>query len=423
MHVKSKVTAFLILFITNILLLILGNPILLLISSLALLILIICKSKVSYFSELSFILWFSYLQGIFHKVVGVTGSTLAWAGVTMPFYFNELSIASVSFLLTMLWFVWFTGLISNEKRLYLYNNRITYQTAVLLQITSVILVILVFPSIPTFKMDIALRRTQGLSGLYGFLLIALILASLTIDQSFKHKKMNLIYLFIVVWVFGHAERVEVLGFLSYYAIKTLNYYDFGNVRRTIARAHKRKIFFGGVAVLLLAMWIGMTRMSDISHVNLGLILYNLLVQPTCGDVVYVFNCATDLWKNGNVVHGLTYIDYLLQLIPGSTSAYSPAVVIMKYYTTMGGGLFYTEPMMNFGILGVVFFNIEFCVVMNLILKKSNRYRTFFWIPIVIEVFRTCWYGRSGWILAAFIEVPLLYIIIFSILQKRKNCVQ
>ena len=420
MNVKSKVTAFLIIFITNILLLILGNPILLLISSLALLILIICKSKVSYFSELSFILWFSYLQGILHKVVGVTGSTLAWAGVTMPFYFNELSIASVSFLLTMLWFVWFTGLISNEKRLYLYNNRITYQTAVLLQITSVILVILVFPSIPTFKMDIALRRTQGLSGLYGFLLIALILASLTIDQSFKHKKMNLIYLFIVVWVFGHAERVEVLGFLSYYAIKTLNHYDFENVRRTIARAHKRKIFFGGVAVLLLAMWIGMTRMSDISHVNLGLILYNLVVQPTCGDVVYVFNCATDLWKNGNAVHGLTYIDYLLQLFPGSTSAYSPAVVIMKYYTTMGGGLFYTEPMMNFGILGVVFFNIEFCVVMNFILKKSNRYRTFFWIPIVIEVFRTCWYGRSGWILAAFIEVPLLYIIIYSVLQHRKT---
>lgn len=423
MNVISKVIAFLILFITNILLLILGNPILLLISSLALLILIICKSKVSYFSELSFILWFSYLQGILHKVVGVTGSTLAWAGVTMPFYFNELSIASISFLLTMLWFVWFTGLICNEKRLYLYNNRITYQTAVLLQIISVILVILVFPSIPTFKMDTALRRTQGLSGLYGFLLIALILASLTIDQSFKHKKMNLIYLFIVFWVFGHAERVEVLGFLSYYAIKTLNYYDFGNVRRAIARRRKSTIFFGGIVVIILAAWIGMTRMSGITHVSLGLILYNLLVQPTCGDIVYVFNCATDLWKNGNAVHGLTYIDYLLQLIPGSPDTYSSAVTIMKYYTTMGGGLFYTEPMMNFGIIGVILFNIEFCAIMLFILKKVNRYRTFFWIPIVIEVFRTCWYGRAGWILAGFIEVPLLYIIIFSILQKRKKGVQ
>ena len=98
-------------------------------------------------------------------------------------------------------------------------------TSLILLIIALILVILVFPSFPQFVLDVETRRTQGISGMYGFLLLSLCMASLTIDMSFQYKFFHLGYVFIIFWVLGHAERVEILGFLIYYMIKIINYIE------------------------------------------------------------------------------------------------------------------------------------------------------------------------------------------------------
>lgn len=434
---ENKVKIYILLLILGILACVINLPWILMGVCTLIFLLIFFHAKYSFFSVLSFIMLFSYMQVVIYKSLGICAGMLSQVGRTVPFYFREMSIATISFFLTALFFVWFTNIVVNEKRIYLKGPNLNLFTAIVFLTVAIILVLLVFPSFPTFKMETSIRRTQGISGTYGFVLLSLAMCALTIDTSFKHKFFAAGYLFIAFWIFGHAERVEVLGFLIYYFLKLLNHYDewvrrdrllqIANNKSICAEGkiakkgrrygHKKAILFmvaGGV--LLLCVWIGLTRNKDV-EVSFTLLLNKLFLQGTCGDVLYIFDCAIDMWKNGNLMHGYTYIDYLLQLIPGATIEYSAGSVIRNNYFTMGGAFFFVEPMMNFGMIGTIISNIVFFSVMSLITKKTTTLKAYMWIPIVIEIFRIMWYGRSGWILAFFIEMPLLYLGVKYTLNK------
>lgn len=416
---KNDLITFSILLILSLTTIVILDPIYDFIISTIILIVLVSRAKFSLFSELSIILWYSYLQGVLRKTVGITGNTLAWAGVRMPFYFDELTVATMSYLIIGLAFVLFTDLVEKEKKLYLKNVGISFQLAFALSVVGAVLILLVFPSIPTFKVAATgTRRTQGLSSLYGLVLASCLLCGLSIDQSFKHKSIWVIYAFNIFWCFGHAERVEQLGFLSYFVLKFINHYDYMSAITKMKKIKNRKWLIIGIVVVVLAvaMWLGITRDSDSSHVDLATMFFNFLQQGTCGDVVYVFNCATDLWKSGHAVHGLSYLDYLTRLIPGAASPYSAEHLIASKYEVMGGILFFGEPMMNFGIVGVIIMNVEFWVVMKILVNKGTRFRAYIWIPIVIEIFRTAWYGRGAWLMASVIEAPLLYFVINYVIR-------
>lgn len=381
-------------------------------------ILIGLKAKISFFTGISFILLFSYLQGIIHKVTGgISRSTLAWAGIKMPFYFDDLTIATFSFLLTAYWFISFTHILDKERKIYNANWKISKVTGVVFTLAALLLVLLVFPSLPTLTFAEG-SRARNESVPYGLVLLALILLGISFDTLKHNKWLIAIHLFIIVWIFGHGERVEILGLLLYYSLKYLRKTDFSFIK---SKTKRKRIFIVSVAVtfiVLFGIYIGLKR-SKIADISLQMILYDLVVQPTCGDVVYCFNCAADLWHSGEGLHGYTYLDYIVQLIPNSTNKFSPAVILLNKYNTMGGALFYSESMMNFGIIGVIVFNIEFFITMNILLKKSTTIHSWIWIAIVVEVFRTCWYGRSGWILAGFVEIPILYFFTKHLLERIK----
>lgn len=434
---ENKVKVYILLLILGILTCVINSPWVLMAFCTLIFILIFLRAKYSFYSVLSFIMLFSYMQVVIYKSLGICAGMLSQVGRTVPFYFREMSIATISFFLTALFFVWFTNIVVNEKRIYLKGPNLNLFTAIVFLTVAIILVLLVFPSFPTFKMETSIRRTQGISGTYGFVLLSLILCALTIDTSFKHKFFTAGYLFIAFWIFGHAERVEVLGFLIYYVLKLLNHYDEKARKDRLLRIEKSKflrnedsigktgrryghkkamLFMAAAGVLLLCVWIGLTRNKDV-EVSFTLLLNKLFLQGTCGDVLYIFDCAIDMWKNGNLTHGYTYIDYLLQLIPGATIEYAASSVIKNYYFTMGGAFFFVEPMMNFGMIGTIISNVAFFSLMSLITRKTTTLKVYMWTPIVIEIFRTMWYGRSGWILAFFIEMPLLYLGVKYTLNK------
>lgn len=377
---------------------------------------ILRRAKYSFFSIFAFIMLFSYMQVLIYKETGITSGMLIRVGRSIPFYFDEMSVMFVSFFLSELYFVWFTKIIEKEMCLYRIGHELSAHSAYFLMAIAVLLVILLFPSMPTFKMDIAIRRTQGISGIYGFMLLSLCLAALTIDTSYKHKPLVLGYIFIVFWVFGHAERIEALGFLVYYFIKILNRYSIHDKKNITAGIKKIAIFAIAGGIGMIGTWIGLTRLSN-NQVTLLDILNKLMIQGTCSDVLYVLDCAIDMWKHNNLLHGYTYLDYILQLIPMATQKYQVGYVIHDYYFTIGGAFFFTEPMMNFGMVGTLISNIEFFAVMRLLLDRTSKLKTFVWIPIVIEIFRTTWYGRSGWILSSFVEMPLLYLGVRYVLER------
>ena len=385
-----------------------NSPVFLMAFAVVIFILIFLKAKYSFFTALAFIMLFSYMQVIIYRITGECSGMLTLVGKQMPFYFTEMSIAFIYFFLTELFFIWFTDMAENEKKIYGMGTGLNLFLAVIFLAVAMILIVLVFPSFPTFRLSINIRRTQGISGTYGFVLLALELAALTIDVSFRHKIFHIGYIFIVFWTLGHGERVEALGFFVYYMIKIMNHIDLKTIWDKAAK-FKRGMMIGiAVGVALFGIWIGEYRLGA-SEISLSFGIRKLILQGTCGDVLYIFNCAIDMWKHDILTYGYTYIDYLLQLIPGATLEYSSSIVMAKYYFTMGGGLFFVEPMMNFGMIWTLISNIEFFYVMHLILRKHKRIKAFMWVPVVIELFRTAWYGRGGYVLAICVEMPLLYL--------------
>lgn len=405
---KSKIIAFLALLFISVIALLLHSTYLEFIISIVLLILIICNAKFSFFSELSFILWFSYLQGFLREIIGsISGSTLAFVGITMPYYYNDLAISIISFLLTVLFFCWFTKIIQREKRYYITDCNLNRITAIVFIICALLLIILVFPSMPTLTYASGSRaRNENVS--YGLVMIALVLLGICLDSCKNHKWFYGVYLFAIIWIFGHGERVELLGLLSYIALRYLNRIDYSSIKNSIKKHKKRLVYTGVILAVIFAAIVGFKRNDSGSTITIKYFLTNLFIQGTAGDTVYDFNCSADMWHTGEGLYGITYIDYLLQLIPGASTSYTPAEILFKEYNTMGGSLFFGEAMMNFGIVGVIIFNVIFMAFFNSFLNSTKHIKGWMWIPVVIEVFRICWYGIDGWILAAFIEVPILY---------------
>lgn len=366
-------------------------------------------AKFSFFTEMSLILTFSYLQGVIYKTFGkIEGSTLAWAGVKMPFYFDDLSIATISFLIVTFCFVSMTSIVELEKNIYKRTLNLNKFTTLIYVSFACVLVLLIFPSKPTLNFSDGMRaRNESLP--YGFILLALVLLCISFDSVKQIKGLWIAYIFVIFWIFGHGERVEILGFLSYIALKFINSQNGYSIKEKVSIKRKeRVVVLLGVLIVLLAILIGMKRQSVLIDISIKTILYNVIIQPTCGDVVYCFNAAANLWHTNQGLMGYTYIDYLLQLIPASSSKYSAAAILVNRCNTMGGALFFAEPMMNFGIIGVIVFNIEFFITMYFILRKTAEIRSWIWVPIVVEVFRICWYGRLGWILVSLVEIPLIF---------------
>lgn len=382
--------------------------------------LIYYSARYSFFTAISFILVFSLLQTLVQAATGNAHGMINNARIKVPLYEGIHGLCTISFLLTLLFFILFTNLVENEKAVLQTEIVMTNFTAFFLIAAAVVIVIMMFPSIPDFKLHLAIRRSQGLMRNYGWVLTALILAGLTIDTSWRKKWIWGGYAFIVLWIFGHAERAECLGFVIYIVLKTLNKKDFSEVNNLVNQnkestvsVGKRIVVFGGLfGLFALLIAIGLYREgsrvnnTDFTFVN---IIHKLLVQATAGDVIYVFDCATDMWKKGHLVYGITYIDWLLNLIPGGSSKYQAAHYIKRWYFTMGGALFFTEPMMNFGMIGVLISNVLFCLAYFWVTKKSTILRAMIFMPMVIEIFRTAWYGRNGWELAVFVEIPIIYI--------------
>ncbi len=390
--------------------------------SIILLAYIIFQARFSFFSELAFILVFTLFQTWIQELTGQASGMIQNANFNVPLYATEHSICTVTFLLTLLFFVLFTNLIANEKKIYMTKITLKLHIAIIFLCISVLLIVMTFPSVPTFRIDSLTRRTQGISTTYGWVMVALLLAATTYDMSNEHKWFWIFYGFIIFWTIGHAERVEILGFVSYMLLKSFNR-NSGINREHPKLSLGQKIKKFGILVvvfafLLFLIWIGLYRIKQGNDsYSLGNILRKLFVQGTAGDVIYVFDCAVDMWKHGNLTHGITYFNYLYELIPGVSGLYDAASYIKNFYFTVGGGLFFTEPMMNFGMIGVLVTNVTFCLFYSWVVRKANMFRAMFWIPFIIEIFRTAWYGRNGWELAAFIEVPMLYFAIKYVLNK------
>ncbi|MFR1827795.1 MAG: O-antigen polymerase [Clostridium butyricum] len=372
---------------------------------------ILNKAKFSFFSVLTFILLFTLFQEFMLETFNI-GTGMLITGTEASNSFLELYLCTNIFCAIEFLFIDGTNIIENEKKMYLTNIFMTDFWAISFTILSLIITILIFPTFPTFKTTLVNRFNSGIIPFSGFAGLVLLLVAITYDSAKKLKFIYIIDFFIVFWFIGHAERVEALGLIVYLILKYLNQNSLG--LHSIFQVIKKHYKLGIVCILGVGflIWIGITRTVEHSqNISLEYLLSRILIQSTASDVAYIFNCSVDLWKNGDLLNGYTYLSYLSELMPFGANISTSEMVIKEYYFTVGGCPFFAEIIMNFGILGIIpiitlFFSIHYFIV-----RKANEFKAVFWIPIVIEIFRTAWYGWTGWFTLSFWVTPILYLII------------
>lgn len=369
------------------------------------------KAKLSFFTILTFILIFTLFQEFMLDVFNISTGMLT-TGREAENAFKELFLCTNIFCLIEYVFMITTDIIENERKIYLTKIEMTDFWAIFFSFMAFVITLLVFPSIPNFKSNTINRFNSGIIPFSGFAGLALLFIGITYDSAKRFKFIYIIDFFVVFWFIGHAERVEALGLLVFILLKYLNQtsVDLNTIFQFIKK-HYRLLLLCFLVVVLLT-WIGMTRtIKDTGTVKFIDLFNKIFVQSTASDVAYIFNCSVDLWKNGELFDGSTYLSYLSKLIPIMPSFTTCEMAIQQYYYTVGGCPFFAEIIMNFGINGLIPIITVFFLVYSLILRKVSKFRTIFWIPVVIEIFRTAWYGWTGWFRLSIFIVPVVYIFI------------
>lgn len=377
-------------------------------------------AHISFFTVFSVITVFTLLQTWIQATTGHASGMIYNNQAGVPLYEGIHGLCTISFMLTMLLFLRFTNVIKNEKLIYRSKTICPEYLAIILLILSCVIMFVMFPSLPTFTLNAETRRSQGLFSSYGWVLIGLLLATFSTDYVDRHKSIYIAYFFLIFWSIGHGERVEVMGFAVFLVLKLAN----NSVKNSNFSSKKGigniklknlLLVFAGFLFILLMVFIGVYRMRgegvyvDLSVPELFRLTFS---QSTAGDVVYVFDCAVDMMVHGNLLFGKTYFDWIAQLVPGMDSGISAAVVIQDYYYTVGGAQFFVEPMMNFGLFGILITNITFCALYSFLLSRKNSLlASMMFYPMVIEIFRTAWYGRNGWVLTSCVVMPVLYLLL------------
>lgn len=322
----------------------------------------------------------------------------------VPLYFDELKVCTYALNLIVLYFLLFTNCLENERALLGAKFEISPEVSSALLFMALCITLLIFPSLPSLSAFSSGRRfDQGILPFAGWSIIPFFLLSVALG-SVKHRRMTMgAIAFVVVWYAFHGERVEALGFIALLVIKY--YCDNRGVSGT---AFKIAIF--SLIIIPIFVSIGSLR-SGSSLLGLEDLVRSILVQSTACDVTYVFNCAVDLFYRGLRLNGTTYLSYLINCIPLLEDPYSFNKAIMEYYYTAGGGLFFAEPIANFGFLFSIPFTAVFFSLIVWIISRKSKYAYLVYCTLVIAIFRLAWYGLNYPIVTIVYFVP--FVLVFS----------
>ncbi|SNU06259.1 hypothetical protein SAMN06297422_106110 [Lachnospiraceae bacterium] len=384
-----------------------NNHIELIIVTLGLILVIYC-ARLSYFSIFSFILWFSFVQEYFASIDRSFASGRLKYDLNVPIYHKELFVCIAFFYFFEVILFSYTLVLQNEKLLYSKSVTMSKAVACIYVVLSMALIILAYPSLPSLN-GVLLRDAGKISSSL-FVPIALLMLSASYDYIRKNKILKLISIISLFWIVLHGDRVIVLGFCLYYAIRYLH--ENNNDNKKIDKIFNKKRFIVIIcAVLLLILMIRVqtTRMGGYYQFGFKTLISSLIKQGTAADIVHAFNCSVDMWKRGNTLNGYTYLYYISNLLPSADQNLNPAKILMNNYNTLGGGLFFAEPMLNGGIALCFVHSAVFLMLVSWIFNKNSKYRVILMIPLYLLIFRFAWYASiAGLVKMICYYVPLVY---------------
>ena len=342
---------------------------------------------------------------------------------TLETHMVEILITILIFNIITMSFVFFSKILRKEHTLITSIYDIPKTEMYFFILIVLMSLIISMPHIPFLHASLENRQNVLLQGGAWNYVGLCAFAFLTAKHGKKHKVIFYVFIIMVVWNIGNYNRVDVMSLIIFYLIRYI----------TLNKISKRKTikYFAMLFLLFLfSIFVGEYRVSTsinanifISFINsIGKTVSNIFNQSTAADIIHVYNTGIDYTKNLGLLYGDTYSFYLYSLVPFLGKYYANSHlftnVLLKYYFNLGGGFFLTEPYLNFGILGVIFYAIMFNVLLYIILRKNNLPNYIYYVCMWTAAFRFQWYGLV-YIERSFIQIIPLYLIIHAFF-KFKN---
>lgn len=368
-----------------------------------LIILTLIKCKFSFFSLKSLIIYYSLFPFFFKYNFNISYGLFGKSNT------NNYFIAVVAIFIYL--FCWYfiyqnTKILEYEKNKYI--NKINFDKKIykLFALMAIIVTLVRFPTLPFFK---NYDRFVSLLPGNGWNHVVMILLAFSIPKLKESKFIQFSFLFVFIWFLGHYERVDCIGLIF-----LLLMIYFNNIKIDM-----KKIIVSIVGICIL--FFGLTSIEFIrvdNKFDFKTLVTKIFVNSTASDVDYTYDRAIE-YSNKKLEYGKTYLKYGVEIIPMVEYKDSSINILNKKYSTVGGEFILNEPIMNFGLVGVLmFFIIEFLIMYN-ILKINNNYSTYFVYTLIFSVFRIVWYGVSyiETTILWYIPMLLLFITTYNKLKK------
>lgn len=365
----------------------------------------VLSAKISLLSLWSLVSNYTYLNVVHYYFTGNGYGLLALTGQS-NLHILEMSKYSLILNLSLLFWSMFTMFSSREDGLLkAYNFEVleknnSQQFINFACLVAIVCSIIEFPRLP-FTSAAGGRFATLLPGT-GWNHLALT-AMLFLLPSLKYsKQVRWTYVFVIFWFLSHGERVDMIGFIILLLFLYLK-----NHKVTIGTLIKSISF---ALVLFLAFsYVGEVRGGKgADGVTLGALFEKLVEQNTASDLGYIFNISCDYIKKYPMTYGKLLIVYLEQIIPNlSVSGVSncPDILSAKY-AYPGGAYILTEPLLDFGVWGVLIVPNMYIGLIYMFLKNKKPYKLYVYIFLVATVLRYFWYGIE------YIETALIWFIPF-----------
>lgn len=356
------------------------------------------KAGLSFLSAFCFIINYCLLP---QYIAYTGGNVFGLLGLGyIKIYFFELCYCCYALNTVIFSFIVFTSFIRNERKVFKKNYSFSHTTVILLSIAAVLLTLLIFPDIP-LGFNVENRFNRGIIPFSGWSCIPFFLLSLGLLSQKRKKIVYSATGFVCLWYMMHGERVDVIGMLFFIAMVFFH-----------SKKRRKQDIIGAalIGMFLVAILLAIGSWRDGERFSIRYLISSVVIQSTVCDVTNVFNASMDTFYKGNTFGGVTYLSYLINCIPKMPDNYSFQYLIGKTYRSAGGGIFFAEPIANFGFVFTAMEIFLFAYFIYFITKKQTKYRSLIYAELCLSIFRTAWYGLNYPIVTILYFIPAVLLL-------------
>lgn len=361
---------------------------------------ILVKARISLFTVKTIILYYVSIPTMAKNFFGYSVGILSTTSVPLH-YVLMMGMLYIYFSINLL-FIIKTRILTLETNIIKNGYRLRSDFIYLLSIMAMVCIIIQFPYFRDFSGKAGMQKTLLPGNAWNH--VSLVCLIFCLPYLEKKWIVKIAYAFVVLWCFLHFERVDAIGIVVLVLLYFFKKYRL-SVKWYII------IGLGFLAVLFALAYIGNYRAGGSKQS----IFMQLLIQSTASDLAHLYNLGFQFVDDFGHLYGYSLLSYIIELIPGLSSGNDVSSILAKAYEHPGGQFLLSEPLMNFGIVGLIIFAIMEFAVIYLLLKKCKKIGFLYYSLFVASVFRYCWYGIR------YIETACIFIIpIFYLITKNLN---